>query len=73
LALLVFSYTSRVFRLDQKIPYAEISFKPKKTKDGLQTNGATAINVCSDGLNSQIGVILGAGAVGAGMGYQKPL
>jgi hypothetical protein len=62
-----------VFSLDQKIPYAEISFRPKKTKDGLQTNGVTAIHVCSDSLNSQIGVILGAGAVGAGLGSQKPL
>jgi hypothetical protein len=33
----------------------------------------TAIHVCSDGLNSQIRVILGAGAVGAGLGSQKPL
>jgi hypothetical protein len=64
---------SRVFQLDQKIPYAEISFRPKKTKYGLQTNGVTAIQVCSDGLNSQIGVILGTGAVGDGLGSQKPL
>jgi hypothetical protein len=36
-------------------------------------NGVTAIHVRSDGLNSQIGVILGAGAVGVGMGPQKTL
>jgi hypothetical protein len=39
----------------------------------FQTNGVTAIHVRSDGLNSQIGVIIGAGAVGAGMGPQKTL
>jgi hypothetical protein len=61
------------FRLDQPIPYAGISFRPKKTKDGLQTNGVTAIHVRSDGLNSQIGLILGAGAVGVGRGPQKTL
>jgi hypothetical protein len=62
-----------IFQLDQPIPYAEISFRPKKTKDGLQTNGVTAIHIRSDGLNSQIGVILGAESVGAGMGPQKAL
>jgi hypothetical protein len=36
-------------------------------------NGLTAIYVRSDSLNSQIGVILGAEAVGAGMGPQKEL
>jgi hypothetical protein len=60
------------FRLDQPIPYAEIYFRPKKTKDGLQTNGVTAIHVRSDGLNSQIGVILGAGApLGSVWGLRK--
>jgi hypothetical protein len=59
------------FRLDQQIPYDEIYFRPKKTKDGLQTNGLIALYVRSDGLNSQIGVILGAEVVGAGLGPQK--
>jgi hypothetical protein len=68
----VFPYTSRVFRLDQPIPYDETSFEPKKTKDGLQMNGLIAVYVRSDGMNSQIGVILGAESVGAGLGPRKP-
>jgi hypothetical protein len=43
----------------------------KKTKYGLQTNGLIAVYFRSDGLNSQMGVILGAEAVVAGMGPQK--
>jgi hypothetical protein len=51
----------------------EISFRPKKTKDGLQTKGVTDVYVRSDGLNSQLGVIFGAEAIGGGMGTEKAL
>jgi hypothetical protein len=67
----VFSYTSQVFGLDQPLPYDEIYFRPKKTKDGLQMNGVIAVYVRADGLNSQIGVIIDAEVVGAVMGPQK--
>jgi hypothetical protein len=43
----------------------------QRKKNGLQKNGLIAVYVRADGLNRQIGGILGLEAVGAGLGPHK--